>query len=363
MGILDSIKGQLIDIIEWTSTDPDILARRFERRNNEIKMGAKLVVREGQNAVFVNEGKVGDIFTPGTYTLSTQNLPVLTDLKGWMYGFNSPFKAEVYFISTLTLSNRKWGTPNPVMLRDQELGVVRLRAFGTYAYAVEEAGSFFRTAVGTLAEVQAGELESQLKSFLVEALSDALGEAQIPAFDLAAKYLELGILVQKSLTEKFASYGLGTRQLDGRGRQRGPVHEVQHGRQSRRSHHPAGRSRGYACGCGHRPRPRRPVGRQLTWDGRPQSRCHAAATPHRVDLLRSRGRSADRPLHAGAIQADGAGAQGRQGFAGVEGRHGRLGHRCDTAGRGGPLFGRASETAWLNPHCGGLLLLMPVATE
>jgi membrane protease subunit (stomatin/prohibitin family) len=213
MGILDSIKGQLIDIIEWTSTDPDILARRFERRNNEIKMGAKLVVREGQNAVFVNEGKVGDIFTPGTYTLSTQNLPVLTDLKGWMYGFNSPFKAEVYFISTLTLSNRKWGTPNPVMLRDQELGVVRLRAFGTYAYAVEDAGSFFRTAVGTLAEVQAGELESQLKSFLVEALSDALGEAQIPAFDLAAKYLELGILVQKSLTEKFASYGLGTRQL------------------------------------------------------------------------------------------------------------------------------------------------------
>jgi membrane protease subunit (stomatin/prohibitin family) len=213
MGILDSIKNQLIDIIEWLSDDPDAMAHRYDRRDNEIKMGAKLVVREGQAAIFVNEGKLADAFEPGTYTLSTQNLPVLADLKGWKYGFNSPFKAEVYFINRLTLANRKWGTPNPVMLRDAELGVVRLRAFGTFAYAVEDNVKFFRTVVGTQAYVQAQELETQLKSLVVSALSDALGESKIAAYDLASKYMELGTFVEKALAEKFAYYGLAVKQL------------------------------------------------------------------------------------------------------------------------------------------------------
>jgi membrane protease subunit (stomatin/prohibitin family) len=213
MGIIDSIKGQLIDIIEWTSQDPETLANRFERRNNEIKMGAKLVVREGQAVIFINEGTLSDVFTPGTYTLSTQNLPILADLKGWKYGFNSPFKAEVYFINRLTISNRKWGTPNPLMMRDKDLGVVRLRAFGAFAYAIEDAGKFFKASVGTLAQVQTHDLETQLKALIVSLFSDTLGEAQISAFDLAAKYTELGALVEKALVEKFGFYGLQVKQF------------------------------------------------------------------------------------------------------------------------------------------------------
>ncbi len=213
MGLFDSIKGQLIDIIEWTSPDPEILAFRFERRENEIKMGAKLVVREGQAAIFINEGNLSDVFKPGTHTLSTQNLPILTDLRGWKYGFSSPFKAEVYFINTITISNRKWGTPNPIMMRDQELGVVRLRAFGAYAYTVEDPGAFFKASVGTLAQVNTLDLETQLKALIVSTFSDTLGESKISAFDLAAKYSELGNLAEKSLAEKFAIYGLRIQQF------------------------------------------------------------------------------------------------------------------------------------------------------
>lgn len=213
MGIMDSIKGQFIDIVEWTSTDSGILAVRFDRRDNEIKMGAQLVVREGQRAIFVKEGKMADAFAPGMYTLSTRNLPILSDLYGWKHGFSSPFKAEVYFINMLTLSNRKWGTSNPVMLRDADLGVIRLRAFGTFAYAVEDAARFFQASVGTLAVVHAHDVETQLKSLVVGALSDTLGEAGIPAFDLAAKYHEIGELTEKALAAKFDLYGLKARQF------------------------------------------------------------------------------------------------------------------------------------------------------
>lgn len=213
MGFFDSIKGQLIDIIEWTSPDPDILAYRFERRENEIKMGAKLVVREGQAAIFINEGGMADVFIPGTYTLSTQNLPILSDLRGWKYGFNSPFKAEVYFINRITVSNRKWGTPNPITMRDKELGVVRLRAFGAFAYAIEDAGKFFKASVGTLAQVHIQDLETQLKALITGAFSDTLGESQISAYDLAAKYAELAALVDTTLIEKFAYYGLRIKQF------------------------------------------------------------------------------------------------------------------------------------------------------
>src|SRR6266511_3581033 len=142
MGIWEKIKGEFVDIIEWLDTTQDTLVYRFERYANEIKFGAKLVVREGQSAVFVNQGQIADVFRPGTYTLETQNLPVLSTLQGWKYGFSSPFKAEVYFASTRLFTDLKWGTRNPIMMRDVEFGPLRLRAFGTYVVRVGDPGVF-----------------------------------------------------------------------------------------------------------------------------------------------------------------------------------------------------------------------------
>jgi len=136
MGFIDKLKGELIDIIQWLDTTGDTMVFRFERYGNEIKYGAKLVVRESQNAVFINEGKLADVFVPGTYTLETKNMPILSTLQGWKYGFESPFKAEVYFVNTKTYTDQKWGTMNPIMLRDPEFGPVRLRTFGTYTMRV-----------------------------------------------------------------------------------------------------------------------------------------------------------------------------------------------------------------------------------
>src|SRR6266571_1757151 len=150
MGLIDKLRGEFIDIIEWTEpSQNDVLAYRFPRYQNEIKMGAQLVVREGQNAVFVNEGQLADVYKPGTYTLSTQNMPILSTLKGWKYGFNSPFKAEVYFIAMRQWTDQKWGTQNPIMLRDPEFGAVRIRAFGTYAMHVSNTGTFVKELVAT----------------------------------------------------------------------------------------------------------------------------------------------------------------------------------------------------------------------
>src|SRR5919205_1780200 len=136
MGLMDKLRGEFIDIVEWLDDSRDTIVWRFPRYDNEIKMGAKLVVRESQTAVFVNEGQVADAFPPGTYSLQTQNLPILSTLRGWKYGFNSPFKAEVYFVSMRTFTDRKWGTKNPIMLRDPEFGPTRLRAFGSFAVKV-----------------------------------------------------------------------------------------------------------------------------------------------------------------------------------------------------------------------------------
>jgi membrane protease subunit (stomatin/prohibitin family) len=213
MDIWKSVKGEFIDIIEWTFNDDDLLAHRFERHDNEIKMGAKLVVREGQMAAFVNEGQLADVFGPGTYTLSTQNLPVLSTLKGWKYLFDSPFKAEVYFMNSLVMANRKWGTSNPVMMRDSELGVVRIRAFGLMSWRIQDAKAFFKAFVGTKSDIRSDDLDPQIKSLVVSGLSDALGEAKISAYDLAAKYLELGMAVQTSLGSKMAEFGLACQQL------------------------------------------------------------------------------------------------------------------------------------------------------
>ena len=144
MGLWDKLKGEFIDIIDWTDNTNDTIIYKFPRFQNEIKMGAQLTVRESQVAVFMNEGQIADVFQPGMHSLSTQNMPILSTLKGWKFGFNSPFKADVFFVSTKQFTNQKWGTKNPIMLRDAEFGPIRLRAFGSYAFKVNDAGKFLK---------------------------------------------------------------------------------------------------------------------------------------------------------------------------------------------------------------------------
>src|SRR5437773_5479366 len=177
MGVMDKLRGEFIDIIEWTEpAENDVLAYRFPRYQNEIKMGAQLIVREGQAAAFVHEGQLTDVFGPGTYTLQTENLPILSTLRGWKYGFHSPFKAEVYFISTRQWTDLKWGTQNPVMLRDPEFGPVRLRAFGTYAMHVSEPATFLRQLVATDPTFETYEVTNQLRNVIVSPFADVVGQ-------------------------------------------------------------------------------------------------------------------------------------------------------------------------------------------
>ncbi len=208
MGLWDKIRGEFIDIIEWIDDPGNVLVHRFERYNNEIKNGAQLIVREGQVAVFVREGKLADVFNPGTYELKTENLPILSTLAGWKYGFDSPFKAEVYFVSTRKMTDQKWGTKNPVMLRDPEFGPVRLRAFGSYEFRVSEPTVFIQDVVGTDGNFTADEISTQLRNIVVSRFPDALGEAKIPVLDLAANYDELGDVVCGRISEEFLKYGI-----------------------------------------------------------------------------------------------------------------------------------------------------------
>lgn len=208
MGFWDKVKAELIDIIEWMDSSHDTMVYRFERKGNEIKYGAKLVVREGQQAVFINEGQVADVYTPGTYTLETKNMPVLSTLQGWKYGFESPFKAEVYFVSTRQFTDLKWGLKNPLMLRDPEFGPVRLRAFGTYSIRVMDGAKFIREIVGTDGNFSKDEITNQLRNMAVSRFSDALGESKIPVLDLAANYDELGDFIKNRIGPEFEEYGL-----------------------------------------------------------------------------------------------------------------------------------------------------------
>jgi membrane protease subunit (stomatin/prohibitin family) len=208
MGLWDKIRGELVDIIEWTDPTNDTMVWRFERYGNEIKYGAKLVVREGQQAAFINEGKLADVFRPGTFTLETKNLPILSTLLGWKHGFQSPFKAEVYFVSTRRFTDLKWGTKNPVMLRDPEFGPIRLRAFGTYAIRVTEAAKFIREIVGTDGQFTTDEITGQLRNLIITRFTDILGESRIPALDLAANYDELGEFITKKIKPEFEVYGI-----------------------------------------------------------------------------------------------------------------------------------------------------------
>ncbi len=208
MGIFEKLKAEFIDIIEWLDETQDTMIYRFERYHNEIKYGAKLIVRESQVAVFINEGQVADTFQPGTYTLTTQNLPILTTLKGWKYGFNSPFKAEVYYVSTRQFTDRKWGTKNPIMLRDPEFGPIRLRAFGNYSIKVKDPVKFIKEIAGTDGRFTTDKITEQLKNIIITRFSDSLAESKIPAIDLASKYNELSSLVEKNIQNEFKEYGL-----------------------------------------------------------------------------------------------------------------------------------------------------------
>ncbi len=208
MGLFDSIRGEFIDIIEWTDDSNDTLVYRFERHDNEIKNAAKLVVREGQAAVLINEGKLADVFAPGTHTLETKNLPILSTLKGWKYGFDSPFKAEVYFISTRNFTDQKWGTKNPITLSDPRFGMLEIRAFGTYVIRVDDPTKFIKEIVGTDGHFTTDEISNQLRSMIVTRFTDAIGEAELPVEKYAANTNEISKLVKEIMQEEFNAYGI-----------------------------------------------------------------------------------------------------------------------------------------------------------
>jgi excisionase family DNA binding protein len=192
MGLMDFIKGELIEIIEWTDDSRDTLSYRFPDDDKEIKNGAQLVVRESQVVQFVYLGQYGDLFQPGKHTLTTDNIPVLTTLKGWKYGFQSPFKADVYFVVTRLFAGNKWGTSNPVMMRDADFGIVRLRAFGTYDFRVVEPARFLKEVAGTDQHFRLDEFADVMRSRIVSVFSDALASSKVPALDVASRYTELG---------------------------------------------------------------------------------------------------------------------------------------------------------------------------
>ncbi|WP_420321084.1 SPFH domain-containing protein [Flagellimonas sp.] len=212
MDIFSKIKEKLthefIDIIEWLDYTDDTIAHRFERYQNEIKNGAKLIVREGQTAVFVNEGQLADVFTPGTYDLTTKNLPILATLKGWKYGFNSPFKAEVYFVNTHLFTDEKWGTKSPITLSDERFGLVEIRAFGTYAFKISDAGKFIVDIVGTDNNFTNFEINEHLKSLIATRFTDTVGEANLPIELYAANTSELSDTCREVMAPEFESVGI-----------------------------------------------------------------------------------------------------------------------------------------------------------
>jgi excisionase family DNA binding protein len=207
MGLMDFIKGELIEIIEWTDDSRDTLSFRFPDQDKEIKRGAQLIVRESQIAQFVYLGQFGDTFRPGKHTLTTDNIPVLTTLQGWKYGFETPFKADVYFVTTRLFTGNKWGTSNPVMVRDQDFGIVRLRAFGTYDFKIIEPQRFLREVAGTDHHFRLDEFADVMRSRLVSVFSEAVATSKVPALDIATRYSELGTallpLINPVLMDKY----------------------------------------------------------------------------------------------------------------------------------------------------------------
>jgi excisionase family DNA binding protein len=192
MGLMDFIKGELLEVIEWTDDSRDTLSFRFPDDDKAIKNGAQLIVRESQTVQFVYLGEFGDTFGPGKHTLTTDNIPVLTKLKSWKYGFNSPFKADIYYLNTRLFTGNKWGTSNPVMMRDEDLGIVRVRAFGTYDFRIVDPKLFLKEVAGSDQNFRLDEFADTMRSRIVSLFADALATAKIPVFDVASRYSELG---------------------------------------------------------------------------------------------------------------------------------------------------------------------------
>ena len=208
MALMDFIKKQFIDVLQWTEEGDGTLAWRYPMAGMEIQNGASLTVRDSQLAMFVNEGTVADVFAPGMYTLNTQTLPVLTYLQNWDKLFESPFKSDVYFFSTRTQLDQKWGTPNPITIRDKDFGVVRLRAFGIYAYHLVDPKLFYQKVSGTRESYAVADLEGQLRNTLVAGLTDLFGESGVPFIDMAANQDEFGKAMQAKAAPLFADFGL-----------------------------------------------------------------------------------------------------------------------------------------------------------
>ncbi len=208
MALMDFIKKQFIDILEWTESGDGTLAWRYPMADHEIQYGGSLTVRESQMAVFVNEGKVADVFGPGMYKLTTQTLPVLTYLKNWDKLFQSPFKSDVYFFSTRQQLDRRWGTSQPVTIRDKDFGAVRLRAFGNYAYRIADPKLFHTAVSGTRERYTVDDLDGQLRALMLQHISDAVASSGIPFLDLAANQLEFAQQLKDANAEAFAKLGL-----------------------------------------------------------------------------------------------------------------------------------------------------------
>lgn len=213
MTLWEKAKAEFIDIIEWTDDSTNIMVYRFPRYDNEIKYSAQLIVRQSQAAVFVNRGQIADIFPSGHYRLDTDNLPILSTLAGWKYGFHSPFKAEVYFVNLRNFTNLKWGTKNPVILRDPEFGPVRLKAFGTYVVKISDPERFIREIVGTEGRFTLEQVTDQLRNLIISRFSDLLGEKNIPVLDLTASYDELSSVLTRIIAPEFLEYGLDVTKL------------------------------------------------------------------------------------------------------------------------------------------------------
>ena len=213
MGIFDFLTGEFIDVIHWTDDTRDTMVWRFQREGHEIKYGAKLTVREGQAAVFVHEGQLADVFTPGLYMLETNNMPIMTTLQHWDHGFQSPFKSEIYYVNTTRFANLKWGTKNPIMVRDPEFGPTRLRAFGTYTVKVADPALFLREIVGTDGEFTMDEISYQIRNIIVQEFSRVIAQSGIPVLDMAANTADLGKLIASAIDGTMQQYGLSIPEL------------------------------------------------------------------------------------------------------------------------------------------------------
>ncbi len=208
MGLRDFLSKQFIDVIQWTEPEDGILAYRYPVADKEIQNGAKLTVRQSQMAAFVNEGQMADVFGPGLYTLTTQTLPLLTNLKNWDKAFQSPFKSDVYFFSTRLQTNQKWGTPQPITIRDKEFGAVRLRAFGIYSWHLLDPTTFHLNVSGTREVYTVADIEGQLRNTIIARMSDTFAESQVPFLDMAANQMELSDKIASFLRPSFTEFGL-----------------------------------------------------------------------------------------------------------------------------------------------------------